>query len=78
MGRTGTEPVVPTQELSNISALPSYERSFFRRSKGQRVVEWLVRNGWTDVANVAGGTGEWERRGLPVNRGEPAPGEGAL
>ena len=28
-----------------------------------------ARSGWTDVANVAGGTTEWERRGLPVNRG---------
>ena len=30
---------------------------------------FLLRSGWTDVANVAGGTAEWERRGLPVNRG---------
>jgi rhodanese-related sulfurtransferase len=30
---------------------------------------FLLRSGWTDVANVAGGTAEWERRGLPTNRG---------
>jgi rhodanese-related sulfurtransferase len=30
---------------------------------------FLLRNGWTDVANVDGGTGAWERAGLPVNRG---------
>jgi rhodanese-related sulfurtransferase len=39
---------------------------------------FLLRSGWTDVTNVAGGTTEWERRGLPVNRGEPAAGEGSL
>ena len=39
---------------------------------------FLLRNGWSDVANVAGGTTEWERRGLPVNRGAPTDGEGSL
>lgn len=39
---------------------------------------WLVRNGFTDVANVAGGITEWERAGLPVRRGPVAPGEGEL
>jgi serine/threonine protein kinase len=42
--------VVATQELGNVSALPTYERSLFGRPKRQRVVEWLVRNGWSDVA----------------------------
>jgi rhodanese-related sulfurtransferase len=39
---------------------------------------FLLANGWTDVANVAGGTMAWERAGLPVRRGQPAPGEGDL
>ena len=30
---------------------------------------FLLRNGWKDVANVDGGTGAWEKAGLPVNRG---------
>jgi rhodanese-related sulfurtransferase len=33
----------------------------------------LLRSGWTDVANVAGGTLAWERAGLPVQSG-PAEG----
>ena len=47
-------------------------------NRSAAVTGFLLRSGWTDVANVTGGTGEWERRGLPVNRGEPAPGEGQL
>ena len=39
---------------------------------------YLVRTGRTDVVNVAGGMVAWERAGLPVLRGQPAPGEGDL
>jgi rhodanese-related sulfurtransferase len=39
---------------------------------------FLLANGWTDVVNVAGGTDAWDRAGLPVRRGAPAPGEGDL
>ena len=39
---------------------------------------WLVRNGYTDVANVAGGINEWQKAGLPVRRGALTPGEGDL
>ena len=46
----GQVPVVATQELSNVSALPTYERSLLRGSKRERIVEWLVRNGWSDIA----------------------------
>ena len=35
----------------------------------RRPTAFLLRNGWTDVANVDGGTSAWERAGLPVNRG---------
>ena len=38
----------------------------------------LLRNGYTDVVNVAGGITEWERAGLPVRRGAVEPGEGDL
>ena len=38
----------------------------------------LVRNGFRDVANVAGGITGWEKAGLPVKRGPVAPGEGEL
>jgi rhodanese-related sulfurtransferase len=36
----------------------------------------LLRNGFTDVTNVAGGITDWERAGLPVRRGPVAPSEG--
>jgi rhodanese-related sulfurtransferase len=39
---------------------------------------FLLRNGWTNVVNVAGGIDAWERAGLPVKRGAPVPGEGEL
>ena len=39
---------------------------------------FLLRSGWTDVVNVDGGITAWQRQGLPVRRGEPAPGEGDL
>jgi rhodanese-related sulfurtransferase len=39
---------------------------------------YLLRGGWTDVVNVAGGIDAWERAGLPVKRGAPEPGEGDL
>ena len=39
---------------------------------------WLVRNGYTDVANVAGGMNEWQKAGLPVRRGTVTAGEGEL
>jgi rhodanese-related sulfurtransferase len=39
---------------------------------------FLLRSGWTDVVNVAGGIDAWERAGLPVKRGAPSPGEGDL
>ena len=39
---------------------------------------FLLRSGWTDVVNVAGGITEWNRVGLPVRSGPPDPGEGDL
>jgi rhodanese-related sulfurtransferase len=39
---------------------------------------FLIRSGRTDVVNVGGGMDAWERAGLPVRHGTPAPGEGDL
>jgi rhodanese-related sulfurtransferase len=38
----------------------------------------LLRNGWPDVVNVAGGIEAWQRAGLPVRTGPVAGGEGTL
>jgi rhodanese-related sulfurtransferase len=46
------------------------------RSAG--VTGYLLRSGWTDVTNVAGGMVLWERAGLPVRRGPTTPGEGLI
>jgi rhodanese-related sulfurtransferase len=73
---------VPMSEFAARAAeLPKDRPIYVICASGNRsaaATGFLLRSGWTDVANVAGGTGEWERRGLPVNRGEPTPGEGSL
>ncbi len=45
-------------------------------SRSAAVTAFLLRNGWIDVWNVAGGMEAWERAGLEVRRGPLAPGEG--
>lgn len=45
-------------------------------SRSVAVAAWLLRNGWSDVHNVAGGMAAWLRAGLEVRRGPLAPGEG--
>jgi rhodanese-related sulfurtransferase len=47
-------------------------------SRSGQATAFLLANGWTDVVNVAGGTLAWERAGLAIRRGTPAPGEGEL
>jgi rhodanese-related sulfurtransferase len=47
-------------------------------SRSGQATAFLLANGWTDVVNVAGGTLAWERAGLLIRRGPPAPGEGDL
>jgi rhodanese-related sulfurtransferase len=47
-------------------------------SRSAAATAHLIRNGWTDVTNVAGGITEWEKAGLPVRRGPVTPGEGDL
>ena len=45
-------------------------------SRSAAATAHLLRNGWTDATNVAGGITEWEKAGLPVVRGPVTPGEG--
>jgi rhodanese-related sulfurtransferase len=45
-------------------------------SRSAAATAHLMRNGYTDVTNVAGGITEWERAGLPVRRGPVTAGEG--
>jgi rhodanese-related sulfurtransferase len=47
-------------------------------ARSGQATAFLLANGWSDVVNVTGGTLAWERAGLPVRRGWPAPGEGDL
>ena len=47
-------------------------------NRSAAVTAYLLQHGWTDVTNVGGGMITWERAGLPVRRGAPAPDEGAL
>jgi rhodanese-related sulfurtransferase len=46
-------------------------------NRSAAVTAHLLRNGWTDVANVAGGITDWQKAGFPVRRGPVAPDEGA-
>ena len=46
--------------------------------RSARVTGFLRQQGFEDVANVAGGLDAWQRMGLPVRHGEPAPGEGEV
>ncbi len=67
--------------LPRLDELPrDRELLFICRSgdRSGRVAAYLAGQGWPNVANVAGGMLAWERAGLPVRRGSPAPGEGAL
>jgi len=47
-------------------------------ARSAQATDFLLVQGWPDVANVAGGTLAWEAAGLPVRRGTPDPGEGDL
>ena len=47
-------------------------------SRSAAVTAFLLRNGWTDVHDVAGGMVAWLRAGLDVRRGPLEPGEGDL
>ena len=47
-------------------------------SRSAAVAAWLLRNGWSDVQDVAGGMAAWVRAGLEVRRGPLTPSEGDL
>ena len=47
-------------------------------TRSAAATSFLLRSGWTDVANVSGGITAWQRAGLPVRSGDPDPGEGDL
>ena len=47
-------------------------------ARSGQATAFLLANGWSDVANVEGGSLAWVRAGLPSKRGEPEPGEGDL
>ncbi len=46
--------------------------------RSARVTGLLRQQGFEDVGNIAGGIDAWQRMGLPVRQGPPAPGEGEL
>jgi sulfur-carrier protein adenylyltransferase/sulfurtransferase len=59
--------------------LPTDRPLLFICATGRRslvAADFLQRHGYDDVANVAGGTVEWRKRGLPVASGPLAPDEG--
>jgi len=47
-------------------------------SRSAAAAGFLIRSGWTDVVNVAGGMDAWQRAGLPTRSGPLDPGEGEL
>jgi rhodanese-related sulfurtransferase len=47
-------------------------------ARSMAATAFLLRSGWADVVNVDCGTTAWAAAGLPVRRGELAPGEGDL
>lgn len=61
--------------------LPADRPLMFICASGNRslvAAEFLQRHGYSDVANVAGGTIEWRKRGLPVASGPLEPDEGSV
>jgi rhodanese-related sulfurtransferase len=47
-------------------------------SRSAAATAYLLRSGYTDVTNVAGGITEWHKSGLPVRSGPVGPREGEL
>jgi rhodanese-related sulfurtransferase len=67
--------------LAGFRALPRDRELLLICRSGNRshdAARFLLDQGWTDVVNVAGGTIDWQRAGLPLRSGPPEPGEGAL
>jgi rhodanese-related sulfurtransferase len=74
--------LIPMSEFAERHAeLPKDRRLLVMCAGGTRsaaATSFLLRSGWTDVANVAGGITAWERAGLPVKHGPVEPGDGDL
>jgi rhodanese-related sulfurtransferase len=74
--------LIPTSQfMDRVAEVPNDRPILVICAAGGRsaaVTGYLTRAGRTDVVNVAGGMTAWERAGLPVLRGTPAPGEGDL
>ena len=67
--------------MAGIERIPTDRPVFVICQSGGRsasVTEYLLRSGWTEVANVRGGMGAWRTAELPTRIGPLAPGEGAL
>ena len=74
-GRAAEAILMPLSGLAaRIEELPKDRQLFIVCQVGQRsgmVVDYLLKNGWTEVSNIDGGMDAWERAGLPVKRGAP-------
>ena len=74
--------LIPTSAfMARIGELPTDRPLLIVCRTGVRsaaVTGYLVRNGRTDVAHVAGGMEAWEAAGLPVRTGSPGPDEGRV
>jgi rhodanese-related sulfurtransferase len=70
-----------SQFLARYQVLPKDRELLIICASGSRsgqAAAYLLAHGWTDVANVEGGTQAWQRVGLPVRNGPLADGEGDL
>lgn len=47
-------------------------------ARSGRATDFLLANGYPDVANIAGGITAWNAAGLPIRTGPVGPGEGDL
>ncbi len=74
--------LIPTSTFQQrVGELPTDQPLMIMCHVGGRsaaVAAFLIRSGRSDVVNVSGGIEAWERQGLPVLHGTPAPGEGQL
>jgi rhodanese-related sulfurtransferase len=77
----GAVPLPLSSFLARYRELPPDRPLLLICASGSRsfgAADYLVRNGFPNVANVQGGTIAWARAGLPLRQGPPAPGEHEL
>lgn len=77
----GAVPLPLSSFLARYRELPPDRPLLLICASGSRsfgAADYLVRNGFPNVANVQGGTVAWARAGLPVRQGPPVPREGEL